>query len=166
MTVYFLRKNNFNEGLTWFLSYINFQDLIRGSVSEKRLPSCTADFIGPAVGEHGARSLVLPWSVNGPVSVDDGSPWSASESWEGPREELCHHQWLNTKVGLSLFSIIIFYVNKQIKKHFRQCEDGSLTPTSSKISHPKKCSALVHSKQRLLNLKNLSALAKSFSQIP
>lgn len=166
MTAYFLRKNNFNEGLTRFLSYINFQDLIRGSVSEKRLPSCTADFIGSAVGEHGARSLVLSWSVNSPVSVDDGPPWSASQSWEGPTEELCHHKWLKSKVGRNPFCVIILYLNKLIKKHFRQSEDGSLTPTSSKMSNPKKCSALVHSTQHPFNLKNLSALAKSFSQIP
>lgn len=89
ITASFIRlRNNINEGLPWILTYINFQYFICGSIREKRLPSCAADFIGPAVGEHGTRSLILPWSVNGPVSIDDGSSWTATESLEGTTEEL------------------------------------------------------------------------------
>lgn len=101
------KKKNFKEGLSWHLTYKNFQDLISGTISKKRLSSCAADLIGPAVGEHGARAFILPWSVNGPVSVDDGSSGAASESLDGTTEEL----------RLALFELI---QSKQIikkKKH-------------------------------------------------
>lgn len=55
-------------------THINIQDLIGGPLSQEGLPSGASDFIGSAVGEHGAPALVLPWPVNGPVSIDDGAP--------------------------------------------------------------------------------------------
>lgn len=75
------------------VTYINVQDLIGGPFSQKGLPGRATDFVGSAVCEHGPPSLVLPRSVNSPVSINDGSAWPASESWKRHREQPHNHHW-------------------------------------------------------------------------
>lgn len=150
-------ENNFDEFLSGILTYVNFQNFISGSISEKRLASCAADFIGPAVGEHGAHSLILPWSVNGPVSVDDGSSWAASESLEGTTAELCIVPAHSKKK------------TKQTIKPIRQCENVKNSDISNKIGHPNRGFVLMRLKisQRWQNRSRKSQnLPRRFPLIP
>lgn len=77
-----MKKKSDKEKVSWgsncLGTHVNFQDLIGGPFSQKRLPGCAADFIGAPIGEHGARALVPPRSVDSPVAIDDGSPRSTT----------------------------------------------------------------------------------------
>lgn len=72
-------------GVFFCYTHINVQDFIGGAFCEKWFSCCGTDLIGSAVGEHGPSTLVLPRSVNGPVSINNGSPRTASQSWKKPR---------------------------------------------------------------------------------
>lgn len=95
------------------VTYINIQDLVGGSVSEERFPGSATYLVGPSVDKHGARSFIFPWSVDSPVSIDNWSPRSTSESWYSQREEPHNHAVTalssNTKKNIAISFTTWFY---------------------------------------------------------
>ena len=62
------------------VTHIDIQDLIGGTLSQEGLSGGAGDFIGSSVSKHSAHALVLPWTVDGPVPIDDGTTGTATQS--------------------------------------------------------------------------------------
>lgn len=68
-------------------THIDIQNLIGGTFSQKWLSSSAGDLIWSFVGEHCPSTLILPWSINCPVPIDDGAARATSQGcgdkWDG-----------------------------------------------------------------------------------